>query len=365
MSYSPIGISKWDLDTPALLVDLTLMENNMRLMAEGCSSNGLAWRPHSKGHKTPAIAHKQLAAGALGITCAKLGEAEIMAAAGIRDILVANQVVGYQKVTRLAHLQRQASVMVAVDDPFHIRSISEAAQRAGTTVPVLVEVNIGMNRCGVEPGEPALALAKLADATPGVRFAGIMGYEGHAMGLPDAEKEKACRVAIAHLADSRALIERNGLKVEIVSAGGTGTFSFTPKLKGITEIQAGGGIFMDTYYKNDLHVKDLDQALFILTTIMSHAAPHRAVADAGRKTTSSQFSMPEVRNRRGITVTGLSAEHALLSLDAEGQSLKVGDKLELISGYSDMTVFLHDCIYGIRNDRVEVVWDILGRDKKQ
>lgn len=365
MSYSPIGISKWDLDTPALLVDLDLMENNMRLMAERCKSNNLAWRPHSKGHKTPAIAHKQIQAGALGITCAKLGEAEIMAAAGIQDILVANQVVGTQKVTRLAHLQRQASVMVAVDDPYHIQTIAEAAQKAGTEVPILIEVNIGMNRCGIEPGQPALELAQRVEKTTGIRFAGIMGYEGHAMAMPDPEKEKACRKAIALLLETRTLIEKSGLKVDIVSAGGTGTLAFTPELPGITEIQAGGGIFMDTYYANDLNVKGLDQALTILTTVISHRAPERAVADAGRKTTSNQFSMPEVKDRAGITVTGLSAEHAALKLESSADPIHVGDKLELISGYSDMTVFLHDKLYGIRNDHVEVVWDILARDKKQ
>lgn len=365
MSYSPIGISKWDLDTPALLVDLDIMENNMRLMAERCKKNGLEWRPHSKGHKTPAIAHKQLQAGALGITCAKLGEAEIMAASGIGDILVANQVVGHQKVTRLAHLQRQARVMVAIDDPFHIQTISEAAQKANTTVPILIEVNIGMDRCGVAPGKPALALAQQADAAPGVAFAGIMGYEGHAMALPDPEKEKSCKEAIAHLAQTRDLIEKEGLKVDIVSAGGTGTLAYTPDQAGITEIQAGGGIFMDTFYKNDLNVTGLDQALTILTTILSHPTSQRAVADAGRKTTSSQFSMPEVKSHSGITVTGLSAEHATLQLNNPSPAIKIGDTLEMISGYSDMTVFLHDRIYGIRNGVVETVWDILARDKKQ
>ena len=365
MSYSPIGISKWDLDTPALLVDLDIMENNIRLMAMRCKSNGLEWRPHSKGHKTPAIAHKQIQAGALGITCAKLGEAEIMAASGIRDILVANQVVGQQKVARLAHLQHQARVMVAVDDPYHIETLSEAAVKAKTVIPILVEVNIGMDRCGAQPGKPALEMAQQADLAPGIIFEGIMGYEGHAMSMADPEKEKACREAIAYLADTRACIETEGLKVDIVSAGGTGTLAYTPELSGITEIQAGGGIFMDTYYTNDLHVRDLDQALTILTTILSHRAPHRAVADAGRKTTSSQFSMPEVKNHHGITVTGLSAEHALLKLDNPTQLIKVGDKLELVSGYSDMTVFLHDRIYGTRDDKIECVWEILGRDKKQ
>lgn len=362
MPYSPIGQSKWDLDTPALLIDLDKMENNIRQMATRCRESGLNWRPHAKGHKTPAIAHKELQAGAIGITCAKLSEAEVLADAGISDILIANQVVGAQKIARLVHLRRRADIIVAVDDPIHIQAISEAAQATNVEVRILIEVDVGMKRCGTPPGAPTLALAQQAHKAPGVVFAGIMGYEGHAMALEDPEKETACRKAVEQLSETHALIEKAGIGVDIVSAGGTGTLAYTPDFPGITEIQAGGGIFMDTYYRNGLHVRGLEQALTILTTIISRAAPERAVADAGRKTTSSQFTLPEAKDRTDVVVTGLSAEHASLSLT--DSTLKIGDKIELISGYSDMTVFLHDQLYGIRNDRVEVVWDILGRGKK-
>ena len=175
MPYSPIGQSIQVLDTPALLIDLDKMENNVQKMAARCRDSGLHWRPHAKGHKTPAIAHEQLRAGAIGITCAKLGEAEVLADAGISDILVANQVVGREKVARLVNLRRRADVMVAVDDPVHIRAISDAATDVGVEVRVLVEVDVGMKRCGVPPGDPTLALAQQADAAPGVVFCGDYG----------------------------------------------------------------------------------------------------------------------------------------------------------------------------------------------
>ena len=253
--------------------------------------------------------------------------------------------------------------MVAVDDPVHIRAISDAATEVGVDVRVLIEVDVGMKRCGVPPGAPTLALVQQAHAAPGVIFAGIMGYEGHAMALDDSAKEVACRKAVGELSKTRNLIEDAGLCVGIVSAGGTGTLAFTPDFSGITEIQAGGGIFMDTYYRDGLHVRGLEHALSVLTTVISRAAPDRAVADAGRKTTSSHPSLPEIKDRTDVVVTGLSAEHALLRLT--NSDLKIGDKIQFISGYSDMTVFLHDQIYGTRNDRVEVVWDILARGKKQ
>jgi D-serine deaminase-like pyridoxal phosphate-dependent protein len=363
MAFSPVGMSKHDLDTPALLVDLDKMEKNIETMAAICRKHSINWRPHTKGNKTPAIAHKLLDAGAIGVTCAKLGEAEVMAAAGIKDILVANQVVGVAKMHRLANLQRHADVMVAIDNPVHIQMISDAAEEIGVTVRVLVEVDIGMNRCGVLPEKPALDLARQAEAAPGVVFAGIMGYEGHVMDLPDQQKEKACGEAIGHLAATKELLEKSGLACGIVSAGGTGSLSHTPGCRGLTEIQAGGGIFMDTFYPSAMNVRGLDQALTILTTIVSHPAPDRAYMDAGRKTTFGAFSLPEVMDRQGIRVTALSAEHGYLELEKDAGLLQIGDKLELISGYSDMTVFLHNQIFGIRADRVEAVWEILGRGK--
>ncbi len=365
MSYSPVGLEKWDLDTPALMLELDLLENNVARIAARCKACGVHWRPHTKGNKTPAIAHKLLDAGAIGITCAKLGEAEVMAAAGVKDILVANQVVGDRKMARLTHLQRHADVMVAVDHPVHVDMISEAAQAVGVSVRVLVELDVGMGRCGVGAGKPALEMAQRADAAPGVRFSGLMGYEGQAMDLPDPEKASACAEAVSLLAGSRERVEASGIECPIVSAGGTGTLAFTPACPGLTEIQAGGGIMMDTFYATSLGVRGLDHALSILATVVSRPAPDRAYIDAGRKTTSSQFGLPWVKHRDGIDVVGLSAEHGYLELQNRDDPLKIGEKVELISGYSDMTVFLHNQIYGIRNDRVEAVWDILGRGKLQ
>lgn len=364
MPYSPIGQSKYELDTPALMIDLNLLERNIAEMAGRCKAAGVDWRPHTKGHKTPAIAHKAIEAGAIGVTCAKLGEAEVMVAGGIKDILVANQVVGESKVNRLVNLRRHGDVMVAIDDQAHIDAISKAATKIGVNVRVMIEVNVGMDRCGVEPGEETADLAEAAEAAPGVTYAGIMGYEGHAMHLPDKEKEAECIRCAGLLLKTVAALKSRGLHADIVSAGGTGTLAFTPALDGITEIQAGGGAMMDTFYRHGLHVKTLDQALRMLVTVVSHRGADRAVMDAGRKTFGGP-QMPEVVGRPDITVEGLSAEHGKFALDGSGDAIQVGHKLELVSGYSDMTVFLHNQMYGIRNDRVETVWDIQGRGKLQ
>lgn len=364
MAYSPVGRSKWDLDTPALLIDMDTLESNIATIAGRCREGAKDWRPHTKGHKSPVIAQKCIAAGAIGITCAKLGEAEVMAAAGVRDILIANQVVGEQKVARLVNLRRLADVMVAIDDPAHVEQVGQAAVAAGVEVRVLIEVNVGMNRGGVEPGDPVVALARAAIDTPGVQYAGIMGYEGHAMGMPDDKKEAECRRCAGLLADSVAALKSAGLESPIVSAGGTGTLAFTPDLDGITEIQAGGGVMMDTYYKKRLGARNLDYALTVLASVVSHREPERAVIDAGRKTVHGDGEMPESLEK-GVDVVALNAEHGHLRLGKDARDLKIGDKIEMVSGYSDMTVFLHDRIYGIRNDRVEIVLDVAARGRLQ
>jgi len=362
MAYSPIGRSKFDLDTPALLIDLDKLESNIATISGRCKGAGVNWRPHTKGHKSPVIAQKAIRSGAIGITCAKLGEAEVMAAAGVRDILVANQIVGNQKISRLVNLRRLADVMVAVDDPGNIQAIGRAASEIGVSVRVLIEVNVGMDRSGVEPGVQAAELSKLASETDGIAYAGIMGYEGHAMALPDAEKEAECQRCIGLLRDSVAAIKGIGLDVPIVSAGGTGTLAYTPDLEGVTEIQAGGGVMMDTYYANKLGARGLDFALTILSSVVSHRHPERAVIDAGRKTVHGDAQTPKALDE-GIEVVALNAEHGHLSLDKNARDLKLGDKIEMVSGYSDMTVMLHDVIYGIRNERVELIMDVAARGR--
>jgi D-serine deaminase-like pyridoxal phosphate-dependent protein len=268
-----IGFPVAEIDTPALLLDLDIMEQNIARMAEAFRGIKAKLRPHVKTHKTPIIAHRQLAAGAIGVTCAKLGEAEVMVEGGIRDILIANQIVGSRKITRLVNLARHADLIVAVDDPQNVAELSQAAQAAGVSLRVLIEVNIGMHRCGVEPGEPALALAQEVDRSAGLIFSGLMGYEGHLVFVSDlAERKERVYRDLQILLDTVSFLESKGLAVEIVSSGGTGTAMLTGALPGITEIQAGSYVFMDGRYRT-IEGVEFDCALTLLTTVVSRPTP--------------------------------------------------------------------------------------------
>ncbi|MBI4277180.1 MAG: DSD1 family PLP-dependent enzyme [Armatimonadetes bacterium] len=358
------GVAVVDLDTPALVVDLDAMDRNITRMTRVFREAGVAWRPHTKGIKVPAIAHRLLDAGAIGVTCAKVSEAEVMVAAGIRSVLIANQVVGEYKVRRLASLCRWADVMSAVDHPENIRQMGSIAREAGVRVGVLIEVNIGMNRCGVEPGEPALELAKVVRDTEGLVFKGLMGWEGHTQRVEDpGEKLRAVGAAVGALRRSAEICRQAGIPVEIVSCGGTGTYRQTAVQPGVTEIQAGGGVWGDMYYHGT--GAESEFALTVLTTVTSRPAPTRVVADAGKKTMSSDVAAPKPRDLHGVTKVRLSAEHCTLELERPVEAPRVGDKLTFIVGYSDTTVCLHDVLFGARNGVVEVAWPILGRGKLQ
>jgi D-serine deaminase-like pyridoxal phosphate-dependent protein len=363
-TYSAVvGRPKLDLDSPALCVDLDVMERNLQKMAGRILSAGKNWRPHTKGQKIPAIAHKELAAGAIGVTCAKLGEAEVMAGAGIRDILIANQIVGREKVTRLANIQPHADVMVAVDSRENAREISDAAIAKGVTVRVLVEVNVGLNRAGVEPGEPVLRLSDYAASLPGLRYSGVMGWEAHATTILDpAEKRAVITRDIGRLVASAESCREAGLPATIVSCGGTGTYWVTCTIPGVTEIQAGGGIFHDVHY-NDHYGVDHEYAMTIVATVVSRPAPNRIIVDAGHKTMNGNQGVPRPLGLEGVQRVGLSAEHGTIVLAEPNESLKVGDKLEFIVGYSDFTTYVHEEMYAIRRGLVEQVWPILGRGK--
>ena len=357
-----IGICKQQLDTPVLLIDLDVMESNIAKMADYFRSVDAELRPHTKTHKTPIIAHKQIQAGAIGVTCAKLGEAEVMVAGGIRDILIANEIVPRQKITRLVNLARHADMMVAVDDSNNVENLSQAALDKDVHLRVLVEVDTGMKRCGVPPGEPALRLAQKVSESKNLIFAGLMGYEGHTVTIPHFEgRKREAEKAIALLIETKELIEKNGLEVEIVSGGGTGTYNITGQFPGVTEVQAGSYIFMDTYYRNVL--KDFDCALTVLTSVISRPSKDRAIIDAGMKTVTKESGLPEVKDIDGVELTSLSEEHGKLNLNDSGADLKPGDKLELIPSHGCTTINLHDKFYGIRAGRLESIWDIAGRGK--
>lgn len=364
MNLPEIGCTIDELDTPALCLDLDVLEANMRKMAEICRSHGVAWRPHSKAHKSPEIAKREIAAGALGVTCAKLGEAEVMAAGGVRDILVANQIVGPHKMRRLAELTRHADVVVAVDHREQVEPMSKAVSAAGGKLRVIVEVDIGLHRAGVAPGEPTLRLAEFIAEQPGLELAGIMGYEGHLLTLEDPQqKDQQIRQALAILAETKAAFERAGLPCPIVSAGGTGSFAITVDCPGVTELQAGGLIFMDAFYRTRCNVTQFDYAMKLVTTVVSRPTPERAIVDAGRKSQNVEVCAPMILGREDIKYVRLSAEHGQFELGPTAQGLRIGDRLQLIPGYSDLTSVLHDEFYVFSGGRLAAIWPLLGRGK--
>lgn len=362
-SRSLIGQTKFALDTPALLVDLDVMEANIARIIAACRENGVAWRPHSKAHKTPEIAKMQIAAGAIGITCAKLGEAEVMAGAGIRDILIANQIVGPIKIGRLVQLADCADPIVCVDSIENVAELDAAFRNAGKRLRVAIEVNIGMNRAGVEPGPPVVAFAREIASRPGLRFVGVTGWESQATTIADpADKERTVRDAVAALTASARACTAAGHSVAVVSCGGTGTFPYCAQQPGVTEVQVGGAIFSDMHYLTHYHV-DFAPALTILATVSSRPTATRIVVDAGKKAMSGDAAMPALRAMPPISVMKLSAEHTKIELEQPNAAPKVGDKIEFIVGYSDTTVHLHEEIVGVRGDHVESIWRVAGRGK--
>lgn len=366
MSHPPLGTSIDDLDTPALCLDLDAFERNVAEMVRVCRSHGIAWRPHAKGHKSPEIARRQIAAGAIGVTCAKLGEAEVMAAGGVRDILIANQIAGPHKVRRLIELARIADPIVTVDDLAQIEPISRAAAAAGVEVRAIIEVDIGLNRAGVPPGDAVLQLAAVIESLPAVRFVGIMGYEGHLLTVADPEdKQHRIRDAMEVLVAQRDTLLSNGLECSIVSAGGTGSYAITASCPGVTELQAGGLVFMDAFYRHRCQVAEFEFALKLLTTVVSRPTPDRAIIDAGRKSQHADLHPPLVCGREDIRVGRLSAEHGELALDSSAKNLRIGDRLLLIPGYADFTCVLHNDFYVLRENKLVDIWPLEARGKLQ
>jgi len=359
-----IGMEKNELDTPALWVDLDVMDRNIARMASCFKEAGVAWRPHIKGIKIPAIVHKLLDAGAIGVTCAKLGEAEVMAASGVRDILIANQIVGRTKIARLVNLCRDADVIVSVDCIENAREISDAASALNSRVRAVIEVNIGMNRCGVEPGQPVVDLALEVAKLTSVDLVGVTAWEGgRVVHIKDPdEKKKACEKVVGTLVGSANMCRMKGLQMPIVSCGGTGTYTFTSHVSGVTEIQAGGGVLSAVAYK-DWGV-DLEYALFVLASVVSRPSATRAIVDAGQKTMNGGLAMPVVRHLQGVRLAALHSEHGILELENPEVNIRINDKLDFIVGYGDYTINLHDQVYAVRKGSVEAVWDNWARGKQ-
>lgn len=350
MTDSLMGRPIDQVDTPVPLLDLDAFQRNATYISRVLAEEGITWRPHTKAHKSPRLAHLQIRCGAVGVTCAKVSEAEVMVAGGIQEVLVANHLGLRRKWDRLAALQHDANVIACVDDPEHVHLASAAATTANVSIPLLIEVDIGMHRTGVMSSESALNLADCISATPGVRLVGVMGYEGHLLTVwPKHEKEARCAEAIATLTDTADRLRKAGYRVDIVSSGGTGTFESTAHIPGLTESQAGGGCLMDRFYAEECHI-ELEQALTLIATIVSVHADGQAFMDAGAKALANAAGMklPRILDRPGVQVLALSAEHGILSVDESANPLHVGDQIRLVPGYSDFMLVLHDHLIGHR-----------------
>jgi D-serine deaminase-like pyridoxal phosphate-dependent protein len=361
-----IGSQKLDLDTPLLCLDSPAMDANMRTMAQFIAARGKQWRPHMKCHKSPTIALKQLAAGAIGVTCGKVSEAEVMAAAGIRDLLIANMIVGRPKLDRVAALRQYADPIVACDHYAQVEPLAETCRRNGVSCRVIIEINVGMDRVGIRPGRDTFDLAEAIDRLSGVEMVGLMGYEGHLHQVADPnEKRVKINEAMGVLQYCRDALLKRGIRCDIVSAAGTGSYQFTANHAAVTELQCGGGIFGDLKYTDQFGVTGLEPALTVLTTVVSRTRLERAIVDAGRKAVNGELCMPSVKGFPDAKVVQLSAEHGWIDLGPGAQDLKIGDKIELIVGYADFTTVLHDDFHVFRGERLEAVWPIAARGMLQ
>jgi len=357
---SDVGSPIAELDTPALWVDLEIMEANIAYLVAYFRQAGVQWRPHVKSIRVPAIAHRALAAGAIGVTCATVAEAENMANGGIQDILIANQVVGPHKTARLVALCHRSDVKVAVDNATNVAALGAAAVSAGVVLGVVVEVDVGQKRAGVAPGQATVDLGQVVRATAGLRFRGLMGWEGHTRAIAEVDlRHQAITQAMEQLTDTADLCRAAGLPVEIVSGGGSGTYDVTAFHPGMTEVEAGGAIFCDVMYQK-LGVQTRP-CLFVRSTVTSRPTPSRIIFDAGFKTMPMWRESPSPVGLSGVQSMRTNAEHTQVELAAPNTQVELGQAFDFIVGYSDSTVFLFDTIYGVRHGLVETVWTILGR----
>ena len=333
------------------------MDRNIARMAAFFSDGETRLRPHFKAHKTPEIARRQLAAGSCsGITCATVSEAEAVVDF-CDDILIANEIVSPDKCRRVAALAARASVIVAVDSDAGLAALSAAA--GSVEIGVLVDLDVGMGRCGVPPGRFALALAQRVAATGGVTLRGVMGYEGHLQPIANrAEREQRARASMESLVGAARQLRKAGLPCDIVSGGGTGTYDISGRVPGVTEIQAGSYVAMDTDYAR-LELP-FEQALSVLGTIVSRPDADYCVADCGHKSMTKDHGLPAVKGLAGASVLALNDEHAVIKLPS-GSKVKIGDRIELLPSHTDPTINLHDVFYAMEDGQVVGVWPIAGR----
>ena len=349
-----------EIDTPALVLDLDAFEANLDRMAALLEGTGVRLRAHAKTHKSPVIAHLQMARGAVGQCVQKVAEAEALAWGGVPDILVSNEVVGAAKLARLAALARIARIAVCVDDSRQVAALAEAAAGAGVRLSALVEIEIGSGRCGVVPGPAAVAMARQVADSPHLHFGGIQAYHGGAQHIrAPAARQHAIAAVVAAARRTVEQLRQQGLDCPIVGGGGTGTFGLEAASGVFTEIQAGSYCFMDADYARNDDAPPFRQALFVLATVMSAAQPGVAVLDAGHKAVAVDSGLPLVWQRPDLRYARASDEHGTLRCD--GLAPALCGKLRLVPGHCDPTVDRYDWYVGVRHGRVECLWPVAAR----
>lgn len=358
-----------DIETPALIVDLPVLERNIETMHVFFRGRAAKVRSVTKGHKCPAIAQRQMTVEGsvpFGLSCAKVSEAEVMAAAGARHIRMIEQVVGREKLARLASLARRAQVIALVDDPLHVDALAEAAAAFRVRLDVMIEVEIGLNRCGVPPGRQALALARRLLSAAGLRFAGIGAHEGTIAEAVRERRVARVRERVQRLLDTREDLERAGIEVEICGAGSTTSWNIAGAMPGITEIDPGGYALMDADLAEAIPDLEFAPAMFVLATVISRPTGDRAVIDCGHKAIGRSASgrMPKVAGRDGVSVNRLNSEHGILDTAGAG-ALHIGERVQLMPCYYGSTVVAHDWFIGVREGRVECLWPIAARGSHQ
>lgn len=360
-----------ELDTPALLIDLDIMERNLRRVAEYTKTHGLRLRPHTKTHKVPEIGRKQLASGAVGLTVAKVSEAEVMLAAEPSDLLVAYPVVGRTKCERLMPIAQKTRVTVALDSLIAAQQLSEAARQAQVNISILAEVDAGLGRVGVSSGKELLQLAQGIERLPGLSFEGIAFFPGHIR--PSADQGDTALKQLGQLIQSvLADFQRAGIEVRVVSGGSTPTLFHSHKLPGLNEIRPGTYVYndMNTVISGACTLEDC--AVSILVTVISTAKQGQMIVDGGSKTFSSDLSIGAMKMSFGRVIEApasvfhnMNEEHGFVDIRREDQSFSVGDQVRIIPNHVCPAVNLHERVYGIRNDAIEKIWQVEGRGKLQ
>ncbi|MDJ0686248.1 MAG: DSD1 family PLP-dependent enzyme [Alphaproteobacteria bacterium] len=365
------GMDEADIQTPCLVLDLDALENNIRKMGRFAKEMGVRHRVHGKMHKSVDVAKLQEElGGACGVCCQKVSEAEVFARGGIKDVLVSNQVRDPAKIDRLARIPKLgARAICCVDDIANVADLSAGAQKHGTQIECLVEIDCGAGRCGVTTTEAVIEIAKAIDASPGLRFAGLQAYQGAMQHLDHYEDRKAkIDIAIAMVTDAVEGLSAEGLDCDIVGGGGTGSYYFEGNSGVYNELQCGSYAFMDADYgrildKNGARIDqgEWENALFILTSVMSHAKADKAIVDAGLKAQSVDSGLPFIYGRDDVEYVKCSDEHGVVA-DPAGV-LKINEKLRLVPGHCDPTCNVHDWYVGVRNGKVETLWPVSARGK--